>query len=162
MTVFQLKRDAENMQVPFHDAALCRLRYIRGEMHRLMEEIDTFSEYDPTTAAVAGIFFGDQFRELAGEQRLIVRALRDQRPVTDTITPDMIAQARQYPITQLIDFNRGVALAWCHPDKKPSLSHHVAKNRATCFPCGKSYDPISVLMQRDGMTFPAAVRQLAA
>ena len=148
------------MEVSFHDAALSRLRYVRGEMHRLMKEIDTFSEYDPTTAAVADIFFGDQFRELAGEQRLIVRALRDQRPVTDTITPNMIEQARQYPIAQLIDFNRGVAAAFCHRDKRPSLSHHKQANRAHCFPCGKSFDSIAVVMQRDGRSFPDAVRFL--
>ena len=158
MTVYQLRQKADEMQVPFREAAISRLRFIRSELSRLLAELSV--EYDATTQAVADIVFGDQFRELAGEQRQIVLALKEQRPVTDSITPDMIVQARLFPITELIDFSRGVALAWCHADKRPSLSHYAAKNRATCFPCGKSFDSIAVLTGRDGLTFPAAVRQL--
>lgn len=77
------------------------------------------------------------------------------------ITDSMIEQAREVPITNLIEFDKnGKALAWCHDDKTPSLHHHKKANRAHCFPCGESFDPIAVLMSREGMTFVEAVRKL--
>lgn len=76
------------------------------------------------------------------------------------ITDEQIAIAKEYPIDQLIEFRNGKSTAWCHDDKTPSLNHHRQANRAHCFPCGKSYNPIDVLMERDGMTFIDAVRAL--
>jgi CHC2 zinc finger len=68
-----------------------------------------------------------------------------------------------YPIEQIIQFDQhGQSVAFCHADKRPSLTWYKAKNRATCFPCGKSYNPIDVLIQRDGYSFRDAVMQLAA
>jgi hypothetical protein len=79
---------------------------------------------------------------------------------TNGITDEQIAIAKEYPIDRLIEFTRGKATAWCHDDKTPSLHHHRQANRAHCFPCGKSYNPIDVLMQRDNMSFIDAVRAL--
>ena len=95
----------------------------------------------------------------------IIIKLRDmekrlKQPMKNTITDEMIEQAREYPITELIEFTRGKALAFCHEDKTPSLSYHKAANRAHCFPCNKSFDAIGVLMERDKMSFTSAVRYL--
>jgi len=76
------------------------------------------------------------------------------------ITDEQIAIAKEYPIEQLIEFRNGKATAWCHDDRTPSLSHYRKANRAKCWPCDKSYNPIDVLMERDGMTFIDAVRAL--
>lgn len=95
----------------------------------------------------------------------IIIKLRDmekrlKQPMKNTITDEMIEQAREYPITELVEFTRGKALAFCHEDKTPSLSYHKAANRAHCFPCNKSFDAIGILMERDGMSFHSAVRYL--
>lgn len=95
----------------------------------------------------------------------IIIKLRDmekriKQPMKNVITDEMIQQAREYPITELIEFTRGKALAFCHEDKTPSLSYHKAANRAHCFPCNKSFDAIGVLMERDKMSFTSAVRYL--
>ena len=77
------------------------------------------------------------------------------------ITDDMVARAKDYPITELIDFDRtGSAVAFCHPDQKPSLKLWKGKNKASCFPCDKKFDPIDILMVRDGLSFQDAVRRL--
>ena len=86
---------------------------------------------------------------------------RIQQPVNkNELTDSMIEQAREVPITSVVDFNKGKATAWCHADKNPSLTHMTRTNTAWCASCGIYFDPIKVLMTRDGMTFPTAVRYL--
>lgn len=76
------------------------------------------------------------------------------------LTDDLIAQAKAYPIQNLITFSKGKAKAWCHDDRTPSLSWNQKKNKAHCFVCGKSFDPIAVLVERDGYSFKEAVKVL--
>lgn len=82
--------------------------------------------------------------------------IKDNNELTD----GMIQHAREYPITNLIDFNNGVASAWCHEDKTPSLKYWERANRARCFVCNLTFNPIDVLMERDGMNFYDAVKRL--
>lgn len=99
----------------------------------------------------------------ARELKYLTRLQQGYRPPRNSITEQMIEQAREYPIEQVIEFDRqGKALAFCHADNHPSLSWHKNRNRCTCFVCGKSFNSIDVLVQRDHMTFPDAVRELAA
>jgi DNA primase len=73
----------------------------------------------------------------------------------------MIAAAKETPVTNLIEFDRnGKALAFCHDDKTPSLSYNKKANRAHCFPCGKSFNAIDILMVRDNYSFINAVKEL--
>lgn len=88
-----------------------------------------------------------------------IEASLNNKP-TSGITDEQIAIAKEHPIDQIIEFNRGKATAWCHDDKTPSLNHHRQANKAHCFPCGRSFNPVDVLMERDGMTFIDAVRAL--
>lgn len=76
------------------------------------------------------------------------------------ITPDMVEHAKAYPVNRLVMFTKGRAKAWCHDDRNPSMYHGTRKNVACCPVCGKTFNPISILMERDGMTFPDAVRNL--
>ena len=76
------------------------------------------------------------------------------------ITDSMIEQARERDIQTVVEFERGKALAWCHKDRNPSLTYMSKTNKAWCAACGIYFDSIAVLMSRDGMTFPDAVRKL--
>lgn len=76
------------------------------------------------------------------------------------VTPEMKQRAKAHPVTNLIQFEKGKALAFCHTDKTPSLTYYAKKNLATCFVCNKRFDPIDVLMLRDGYTFHDAIRAL--
>lgn len=79
------------------------------------------------------------------------------------ITDEMIESARNYPIANLIHFNRNkVSTAWCHPDKRPSLVHLTRINRVWCPVCDQKFDPIKVLMTRDGYAFKDAVLRLCS
>lgn len=76
------------------------------------------------------------------------------------VTAEMKDRAKAYPITSLIEFHKGKALAFCHVDKTPSLSYFAKKNIATCFVCNKRFDAIGVLVERDGMSYHDAIRAL--
>ena len=79
----------------------------------------------------------------------------------DHITDEMKEIAKEYPINQLIEFQNGVALCFNHSEKTPSLHYYAKNNRAHCFGgCDLSFDPIDVLIIRDGFTFKEAVKEL--
>ena len=82
------------------------------------------------------------------------------RPKDNQITPDMIARAREYPITQLIEFTRGKTrcISGTHEDKHPSMS--LKDNFAHCFSCGYHADSIAVCMQIKNLSFQEAVKWL--
>ena len=102
-------------------------------------------------------------------KRMLANARKDlnnirfhlERPTEKDISEADIVRARDYPITQLIEFNgAGMAKAFCHEDKQPSLSYWAKANNCRCFVCGKSFDSIAVLVERDGMSFIEAVKKL--
>jgi hypothetical protein len=72
-----------------------------------------------------------------------------------------VEAAKEYPLTELIDFSHGRAIAFCHDSDSYSMSYHKKSNRARCFVCNKSFGPIDVMMERDGMTFIQAVKSLS-
>ena len=76
------------------------------------------------------------------------------------ITDEMIETAREYPITKLLDFHKGRCEAFCHESDSFSMSYNRKVNKAHCFVCNKSFNPVDVLMERDGMSFIDAVKQL--
>lgn len=78
----------------------------------------------------------------------------------DRITDEMIETARRYPVMNLVEFYRGKATAWCHDDRRPSLYHGTRNNIVVCPVCDKKFNPIDILIHRDGMSFTEAVKRL--
>lgn len=137
-----------------------RIAYLLQHKMQIMDMIEEINDLEGDDLLIADVII-----RLCLQRDRISREMKGLRkwlhPDTGAITDDMIQQARDYPISSLIEFDRaGKAIAWCHDDKSPSLHHHKQANRAHCWPCNQSFDTISVLMQRDGMTFTAAVRDL--
>lgn len=85
--------------------------------------------------------------------------------VTDgRITDEQIARAREYPITNFIEFRRGFASCPWHAENTGSL--HLLPNtnetRAHCHgACGRSYDGIDAYMNIYKCNFATAVKALA-
>jgi hypothetical protein len=83
-------------------------------------------------------------------------------PRKNELGADLIERAREYPITELITFNRaGFALCPWHEENTPSLHRIGTSNRVYCFGCHESADPIKWIMDTEGLSFPDAVRRLA-
>lgn len=141
-----------------------RIEYLKSHIKELSGDVAWLADDD---GELSPSFCQQVFDQLVIEAKelrhltMILKGDYQQRP--NEITEAMIQSARDYPIEQLIDFDgRGQAIAFCHADSTPSLTWHRARNRATCFPCVKSYNSIDVLMKRDGVSFRDAVRQLAS
>lgn len=143
LTLWRLKKQAEQFDISVESAIKMKLRYAIGAAEIWA---DTFEPYYWKWV--------DVIIKLRDMQR------RLKKPIKDTITDEMIEQAREQDIRSIIEFKNGKAIAWCHEDKNPSLTYMSKTNKAWCAACGKYFDSIGVLMGRDGMTFITAVREL--
>lgn len=77
------------------------------------------------------------------------------------VTPMEIARAKDHPITNLVEFKRGVACCFAHNEKTPSLHYYPKNNTCHCFgACGKSFDAIDVYRHLYKCSFVEAVRNL--
>ena len=146
--VFAIARKMEKNKLA---AARIRCRFLQEQVEAYLED----------GSAVALVWAKQDLDEM---RYLITHAKYDK--IDDVINPHHITDAdieaaRNHPIEMLVDFNvRGKAMAWCHEDTVPSLSHWKKGNKARCFVCNQMFDSIGVLTGRDGMSFPDAVREL--
>ena len=142
-----------------------RIRAITGRIAASLDYVDRkllqYDEYDGIDAAFI-------LRQIANEQAAMCKWAIERNHLLavlkgdkEVITDAMIEQAREYPIDNLIEFDKGRATCFNHEDRRPSMTHNKKHNRAHCFVCGKSWDGIAVLQDRDGMRFAEAVKQLA-
>jgi hypothetical protein len=77
------------------------------------------------------------------------------------ITGDMIGRAKQYPFENLMQFDsRGKAKCPFHDEKTASFSLDKKRNRARCFGCSHSVDPIAFVMETQNKNFVEAVKKL--
>lgn len=111
------------------------------------------------------------FRPLERKKREIKRLekiIRDDewKKIPETqrgeIGPEQIAQAKEYPLENLISVNRtGFAKCIWHNEKCPSLKIYKNQNRFHCFSCNADGDVIDFLMRRDKIDFLTAIRFLS-
>jgi len=161
----QIIQTARNMGVDEKWALNCRKRYLAGGIFNHEMDFHYWMERDSEDPVNAEMFVVFAIKEVKKSAKLKKEIRRLDRAMLktgeNTITDEMIDQARQFPIDQLIQFVKGSTVAFCHDDKNPSLTWDKKRNRAKCWPCDKSFDPIAVLMERDGYQFKDAVRELA-
>jgi hypothetical protein len=146
-----------------------RLAFLQPQIKLLEREIwrarrRIVQSKEPLIKALTASFIKDQKKELR-PLRLEATALlnhvnsKEAEPVAGKITPLMIEQARQYPITSIIDFPNGRHRC-CpfHKDNNPSMA--LYDNHVHCFVCNRSWDSISATMELDGVSFREAVLAL--
>ncbi len=149
-----IEEAAESMGVSVSHAVLKRQSYLWTEMNFWLDV-----DVGPTTWDVlcSPIFF-----KILDEMIQLRKDIfwRDKPRSKNDVTPEMKDRAKAHPVTNLIQFNKGKALAFCHSDKTPSMTYYAKMNRASCFVCNKTFDPIDILMIRDGMKYHDAIRAL--
>lgn len=136
---------------------------VTGEIVETWLDLDLHRDYIRRNRLVEQLFIreriGTRLRKIIRYQGEMIYLRRLLKGKTPDITPDMIERARQFPFDQLYEFKRNRARCPFHEDRTPSLSLH--NNRATCFgACSKTWDTISFVMEREGLEFRDAVRQL--
>ncbi len=124
----------------------CHEDYVRR--NRLVEMILTRERMDNT------------IKYILKAQGEIVGLKNQARGKQPEITEEMIERARAFPFTHLYQFKRNTARCPFHDDHDPSFVL-MKDNRARCFgACAKTWDTIGFLMDKEGLKFPEAVRQL--
>lgn len=77
------------------------------------------------------------------------------------IRGDKVSKAKQFPITDLLEFEHGKARCIWHNEKTASLTYYPESNKVYCFGgCGRAYDSIDVYQQKFGVTFKEAVDKM--
>lgn len=76
----------------------------------------------------------------------------------NSIDQQMIDEAREYPIGELVEVNKGFAKCVWHEDKNPSM--YCKNNYAHCFSCGHTGDVIDIYMTLYNCNFKEAVQRL--
>lgn len=78
------------------------------------------------------------------------------------ITEQDIEKARDYPITELLPFDRsGFTHCIFHSENTPSMKYYTTTNTVHCFGCSKSHDSISIYMEQNKVDFITAVKQMS-
>jgi len=166
------------MEVSPRHAVLLRLRFLQEEileatgLMRYYEWLkSSYSKYKREYGEIMSIFTGRDLAEWKKEVQALTDYLNGKfaKSEKNTITPQMIDRARHHSIADLLEEKpKGSSKVVCcpfHTDKAPSAS--IKNNVLVCFAGCKPKDtkhqgwnPILLLMERDGMSFPAAVRAL--
>jgi hypothetical protein len=118
-----------------------------------------YEHFEHVGCTALKIIFGqeviDDIKQLMKIKREFVMLNTDKK---FDITPEMIAQARDYPFEYLYEFKRNMALCPFHNDTSPSMS--LKNNKVRCWSCNKSWDTIAFVMEKEGLSFQDAVRRL--
>lgn len=169
MTLNTTLQAARDMGVPERYAVMRRLAFLQPQIKHLEREIwgarrRMDRSRDPLIKALSESFIRDQEKELRPMKREATALLnhvngKETVQAPGGITPEMIDQARQYPITSIIEFSKG-RYRCCpfHEDRNPSMA--LYENHVHCFVCNRTWDSISVTMALDGVTFREAVLAL--
>lgn len=156
-TSHHIRKVSEEYGIPVRLAFWHRKRCLQTALDKMMESFD--HQEDPILVH----WMAQDIKKVKAEMLKLSEEIEriDRKFTPEQITDDMIERARNYPIERLVDFDRtGKSIAFCHADKTPSLSWWKKGNKATCFPCNKRFDTISLLMERDNFTFAEAVKRL--
>jgi len=169
MTLNATLQAARDMGVPVRYAVMRRLAFLQPHIKHLEREIwgarrRIERSRDPLVKALTESFIRDQEKELRPLKREAMALLnhvngKETVQTPGGITPEMIDQARQYPITSIIDFPKGRHRC-CpfHEDSNPSMA--LYDNHVHCFVCNRSWDSISAVMELDVVSFREAVLAL--
>ena len=162
MKILSCIEAAKAMGIPRQDAVNARLRFVVGRMDEIDAKLLALEPWFKGGGVNAAFVEPEVCDLLIEKCRLYLehgytKTRMTKRPA---ITDDMIDKAREYPVTQLVEFRHGKALAWCHQDSRPSLCHMTRINKAWCPVCNRYFSAIDVVMTRDGLSFLDAVRSL--
>lgn len=179
MTLYSTLQAAEEIGVDPRRAAIMRLRFLQDQILELEGEVvygkylmTRNSKWKRNTGELSIALAEQALTPLKAEAQALQDFINRKIKVTSTgseITPGMIERARNHNISELIgQVPKGSSNVVCcpfHTDKAPSAS--IKNNVLVCFAgCRpkkegrKGWDPILLLMERDGMSFPSAVRSL--
>lgn len=145
-----------------------RLEYLDNELDRVNDYLERcYLSYDindkrgieyETRSLLYSLWDSEEYEKKQQKLlRLIHQYERDDID-TNTITDEMTATAREYPIDTLLEFNTsGFAICPYHSESTPSFSHWKKANLGHCFGCHKTVDSIQLVRDSQKKTFSEAI-----
>ncbi|MGA2109441.1 MAG: CHC2 zinc finger domain-containing protein [Syntrophorhabdales bacterium] len=166
--ILELQKERDEFPLPWQFER--RREYLKGVLCEVVAELLWAIRWQRAHIArgdaVWAVVEKENINRLWKRVRTIQGELISQRVILaghvrkDEITPEMIDRARAYPFTQLYEFRRNMARCPFHEDRTPSFML-MKDNQARCFgACGQSWDTIAFIRDREGLSFPDAVRRL--
>lgn len=107
---------------------------------------------------VIEIFDGALLNKAQEEIRRIENFFRKEE-LNGEITDADIQRAKDYPLKQLIGTQKDFILCPYHQERKASC--YLKKNFGFCFSCGKHFDSIQYLQDKEGLSFVETVKRLS-
>lgn len=152
-------------------ALTCRRKYLTKRLWQIEDDVEQAvkdctqcPETDQDGWQWAFAFLISTVHDLWDEKKRVKAELDQIRKLLfrqeTGLSEEMIEAARRFPVDRLVEFTRGKATAWCHEDRNPSLYHGTRRNVAVCPVCNRTFNPIDILMDRDGLSFAEAVKAL--
>jgi DNA primase len=135
--------------------------YIKNRIKELEESIKEYKKkYHKQTKPINAVFIALNY-ERAYEEIAFLKRFKEKNPNDDKISTEDIEHARSFPINELVDMQGHRCIAFCHDSDSHSMSYNEKTNTLHCFVCHKTFNPIDVLIERDGYSFIDAVRRLS-
>jgi 5S rRNA maturation endonuclease (ribonuclease M5) len=141
-----------------------------GNFHDLMKSAKGYTsvaEVEEEAQIIAGKWGDNLFHRLYIEHHTVPAMPTDTAGKAHKKTykgDDDRLKAKDVDCTTLLEFNtRGrypVTKCLWHEDHDPSLTYYARNNSCYCHVCAKYADSIDIVMQRDGVTMPQAIKTL--
>jgi len=128
-----------------------------GDLGQLMKTARVISDVEEDRANRKSIWLSTFFHDSwikNNRQRSVSSYVPDEK------IKDEILKAKQFPITDLIEFKQGKAHCLWHNEKTASLNYYPKTNSCFCFGCFKAVDAIEVARQKHGLSFKEAIKFL--
>lgn len=129
-------------------------------------EIVWLETWKKTQGEMNKAFVSSQLEQIENTQTRLNKRLKFMlEPTMDgDVTDIMIEQAREYPVSSLFDdIVRGRVIPFCHSSNNYTAQvGEGGKNFMYCHKCKQAFNPIDILVVRDGYSFTDAVKRLVA
>lgn len=134
----------------------CRLEYLENRRKEIIKEIIAWYDKLKEYGLEAYMDISKQYAELSRINKEKDAYLKPK--YLEGITDDMIQQAREFPIDQLIEVKNNWAICPFHNDKNPSA--YCKNNYLYCFSCKEQADTIKLYQHLYNCDFKTAVKNL--
>jgi|15BtaG_2_1085339.scaffolds.fasta_scaffold04457_4 DNA primase len=131
-----------------------------GDLHELMKTARCFEDIEEVTEDMhrrIAIFQSVHFHEAYLKEHTKIAPVDTKRK---TFSSDAVTNAKEYPLTNLLEFrNNKMNCPW-HNDTNASLTYYPKSNNCYCFGCSKVVDSIEAYMHLHGVSFSEAVKEI--
>jgi hypothetical protein len=161
MLIYKNLKAAEDFGLDRAYVVNSRRRFLTSRLDTLDEQVKTFNPDNWPTRSFYYAYYALEATINAKEK--VMRELDAMKRInTEAGLQDaQIQAAREYDVSKLVEWQHRKSTAWCHEDRRPSLTLLTRINQLWCPVCDKKFDAIGVLMDRDGMRFVDAVKALS-